>query len=143
MPQAERTVTIQRSIDDVFAFFTDFDNDRKWRPHLKEVVAPAEVRNGSTVRQVLVGPGGRDIRADFEITAFDRPSLVAFTVIAGPVRPLGRFRFAPAGSGTEVTFSLQAHLGGIKGLFMSKPVQKSMDSQMAALDKAKALLESS
>jgi hypothetical protein len=41
-----------------------------------------------------------------------------------------------------VTFSLNADLTGIKKLFMSKPVQKSMDAEMAGLDKAKALLES-
>ena len=40
-----------------------------------------------------------------------------------------------------MTFSLNADLTGIRKL-MSKPVQKSMDAEMASLDKAKALLES-
>ena len=36
MPHAERTITINRSPDDVFAFFTDPAKDRSWRPHVKE-----------------------------------------------------------------------------------------------------------
>jgi hypothetical protein len=55
---------------------------------------------------------------------------------------LGDYRFTPRGDATEVTFALRAHLNGIKKLLMSKPVQDSMDSEMAALDTAKALIES-
>jgi hypothetical protein len=40
-----------------------------------------------------------------------------------------------------VSFSLSAELSGIKSLLMSNAVQKSMDGQMASLDKAKALIE--
>jgi hypothetical protein len=53
-------------------------------------------------------------------------------------------RFAPtAEGGTEITFTLEADLGGLKRILMGKPVQKSMDGEMANLDKAKALLEAS
>ena len=52
-----------------------------------------------------------------------------------------RVRFAPAGEGTQVSFSLSAELGGIKKLIMSKSVQQAMDGEMASLDKAKALIE--
>jgi hypothetical protein len=62
-------------------------------------------------------------------------------VIAGPARPVGEFRFAPVEGGTEVSFSLNAELTGIKRLLMSDPVQKAMDGEMASLDKAKALIE--
>lgn len=41
-----------------------------------------------------------------------------------------------------MTFTLDAELTGVKKLLMAKPVQKSMDAEMANLDKAKALLES-
>ncbi|MGH3287210.1 MAG: DUF222 domain-containing protein, partial [Streptosporangiaceae bacterium] len=45
------------------------------------------------------------------------------------------------GTRTAVTFTLDAELTGVKKLLV-KPVQKSMDAEMANLDKAKALLES-
>ena len=41
-----------------------------------------------------------------------------------------------------MTFTLDAELTGVKKFLMAKPVQKSMDAEMANLDKAKARLES-
>jgi uncharacterized protein YndB with AHSA1/START domain len=143
MPSAERTVAIDRPADQVFAFFADPANDQAWRPHVKEIAAQGPAGVGATIHQVIDGPGGRGIAADIEITAYDRPTRYAFKVIAGPARPIGEFRFAPSGSGTTVTFSLRAELGFLKGLLMSRPVQNSMDGEMAALDRAKALIEAS
>ena len=41
-----------------------------------------------------------------------------------------------------VSFSIAAELGLITKLFLAKQVQNSMDLDVAALDKAKALIES-
>jgi uncharacterized protein YndB with AHSA1/START domain len=141
MPSAERTIVIDRPPDQVFAFFTDPANDRAWRPHVKEIAARGPAGVGSTIHQVVEGPGGRGIAADIEVTEFDPPSRYAFRVTAGPARPIGEFRFAPSGAGTSVMFSLRADLGFLKGLVLSRPVQSSMDGEMAALDQAKALIE--
>ena len=141
MPAAKRTIVIDRGVDAVFAFFTDPSNDLKWRPHVKEIAGPGPLGVGSRVHQVVAGPGGRGIPADMEVTAFERPSHYAFRVVAGPARPVGEFRFSSTGEGTEVTFSLAAELSGVRKLLMSKPVQTSMDGEMAALDSAKRLLE--
>jgi uncharacterized protein YndB with AHSA1/START domain len=141
MPSAQRSILIARPPEQVFAFFTDPSNDQRWRPHVKEVAAEGVLRVGATVHQVVTGPGGSGIPADLEVTAYEPPSRYAFKVIAGPARPVGEFRFSPAEGGTEVSFSLNAELTGIKKLFMSSAVQKSIDGQMASLDKAKALIE--
>jgi uncharacterized protein YndB with AHSA1/START domain len=141
MPAATRTIVINRPIEDVFAFFTNPDNDAKWRPHVTEISATGPVSVGARIHQVVAGPGGRGIPADLEVTGYEPPSHYAFRVVAGPARPAGEFRLTPTGAGTEVTFSLGAELGGLKGLFMAKPVQRSMDGEMTALDTAKALLE--
>lgn len=143
MPSAERTIVIDRPPNQVFAFFADPANDRTWRPHVKEIAAEGPPGVGSRIRQVVEGPGGRGIAADIEVTAYEPAARYAFSVVAGPARPKGDFRFAPAGAGTQVRFSLNAELSGLKKLFMSGPVQRSMDGEMAALDKAKALLEAS
>ena len=141
MPRAQRTIVIDRPADQVFAFFTNPRNDPTWRPHLKEIAAQGPAGRGSTIHQVVEGPGGRGIPADIQVTVFEPPSRYAFKVTTGPVHPVGEFQFAPAGNGTEVIFSLHADLGGIKKLLMSRPMQNSMDGEMAALDKVKALLE--
>jgi uncharacterized protein YndB with AHSA1/START domain len=142
MPAATRTIVIERDIEAVFAFFTNPDNDPKWRAHVKEIAAAGAPAVGARIHQVVAGPGGRGIPADIEVTGYEAPSRYAFRVVAGPARPVGEMRFAPAGPGTEVTFSLEAQLGGVKKLLMSRPIQTSMDGEMAALDRAKALLES-
>ncbi len=141
MPSATRTIRIGRAPDQVFTFFTDPANDPSWRPHVKEISAEGPGRVGGKIHQVVEGPGGRGIAADIEVTAYEPSTRYAFKVVAGPARPVGEFRFSPSGDGTEVTFSLSAELGGLKGLFMSRPVQSSMDGEMAALDTAKAKLE--
>src|SRR4051794_30397413 len=141
MPSAERTIAINRPPEEVFRFFTTPANDPSWRPHVKEISASGPVAAGSAIHQVIDGPGGRGIPADIQVTAYEPPSRYAFQVVAGPARPHGEFRFAPAGDGTQVTFSLAAELGGLKKLFMSSPVQKSMDGEMRSLDTAKARLE--
>jgi uncharacterized protein YndB with AHSA1/START domain len=142
MPNARRTIVIDRAPDRVFAFFADPANDKAWRPHVKEIAAEGPARAGSRIHQVVEGPGGRGIAADIEVTAYEPPTRYAFQVVAGPARPKGEFRFVPSGDGTEVTFSLAAELGGIKKWLLSGPVQSSMNGEMAALDTAKARLES-
>jgi hypothetical protein len=44
---------------------------------------------------------------------------------------------------TAVSLSLSADLTGMKKVLMSRTVQRSMDSEVQALDRAKALLEGS
>ena len=141
MLQAHRTIIIERPPEQVFAFLTDPANDRRWRRHVKEINATGPLRPGTVVHQVVAGPGGRGIPADFEITAYEPPSRFAFTVTAGPVRPVGEFLFRPVAAGTEVSFSLRAELSGLKKLLMSRPVRTSMEGEIAALDTAKSLIE--
>jgi uncharacterized membrane protein len=142
MPSASRTILVNRPADEVFAFFSTPANDPKWRAHVKEIEAVGAPAVGAKVHQVIAGPGGRGIAADIEITAYEPSTRYAFKVTAGPARPVGEFRFAPHGEGTDVTFSLDAELGGVKKLLMSGSVQKSMDGEMASLDTAKRLIES-
>ena len=80
--------------------------------------------------------------SDFEVTAYEPDTHLAFRVTAGPVRPVGDYTFRPVAYGTEVTLSLSAELSGVKKLLMSRPVQKAMDSEVAGLDRAKRILES-
>ena len=143
MPSAERTITIDRPPDLVYAFFTDHANDPRWRPNVVEIEPVSGAPVGTRIHQVIKGPGGRGLAADIEIVANERSARYTFQVVAGPIRPRGDFRFSPAGSGTEVSLSLATELSGLQKLLMSGAVQRSMDGEMAALDTAKAVIESS
>jgi uncharacterized membrane protein len=142
MPSAQRSIVINRPLGEVFEFFTTPTNESRWRTHLKEVSTSGPVGVGSRVHQVVKGPGGRGIPADIEVTAYQPSERYAFRVVAGPVRPTGEYRFAGVGETTTVSLSLDAQMSGLKKLLMSRAVQKSMDGEMQALNRAKTILES-
>jgi uncharacterized protein YndB with AHSA1/START domain len=142
VPHAEHSVRINRPPDTVFAFFADSENDPQWRPLVREISRNGPIGPGVTYRQRIAGPGGRSVPADFEITSYEPHTHLAFRVTTGPVRPSGDYSFRPVAGGTEVTLALSAQLSGVKKLLLSRPMQKAMDSEVAGLDRAKQVLES-
>jgi uncharacterized protein YndB with AHSA1/START domain len=141
MPMAEHEVTIARPPEEVFAFLADGTNDPQWRPAVADVAHESGSGAGARYRQGMKGPMGRRIPADFEITEHEPPRALAFRVTAGPVRPRGRYELTPAGAGTAVRFRLECELSGPKKVFMSRPVQKSMDGEVRNLERLKQVLE--
>ena len=142
MPSAQRSVRIARPVDDVFAFFSDPANELSWRGDaVKEFTPTGPVAVGTRIMQVVAGPMGRSVDADIEITDLQPGVRYAFKGVAGPLRPVGEYTFRPVEEGTEVTFRMNAPLSGIKKLVMGPAVQKAMLGEMAALDRAKSLLE--
>jgi uncharacterized protein YndB with AHSA1/START domain len=142
VPSAERTSVIDRPVADVFAFIADGENARQWRPGVLEVSRKSGEGQGAAYRQVVKGPGGRRIDADYEVTEYQPPSHLAFRAIAGPVRPVGSYDIRARDGSSELTFRLSAEVSGWKKLVMSGAVQKTMDGEMAALDRLKQVLES-
>ena len=142
MPSAQRSITINRPIADVFAFIADGENGPRWRSDKVEVTHESGEGVGAIFRQTVPGPMGRRMKADYEVTAYEPPKRTEFKAIAGPVRPTGSYVLATTGEGkTKLTFSLDANLGLLKRLVMGRSVQKSMDTEMLALDKLKKVLE--
>ena len=141
MPSAERTVTINRPVDEVFRFVADGTRAPHWRSGVLDVAHVSGEGVGARYSQGVKGPGGRRIPADYEITAFEPDRKIGFRATAGPVRPEGSFTFEGMGTGTILTFALSAELSGWKRLLMSGAVQSTMQAEMAALDTLKDLLE--
>ena len=142
MARASRSVRIARPPIEVFGFFTDPANETRWRgDQVKEFTPQGPVAVGTRIRQVVAGPMGRGIDADIEITALEPDRRYAFRGVAGPLRPVGEYTFRPVEEGTEVTFVLDAPLSGLKKVVMGPAVRKSLDGEMAALDRAKEILE--
>jgi uncharacterized protein YndB with AHSA1/START domain len=142
MPKAENTVTIDRPIEQVFAYLSDGHNDRHWRPAVVEIERTSPtLGEGTTYRQVVKGPGGRRVPADYRITRYSPPRELAFQVTAGPARPTGRFQLAEAGPDrTTVTFSLDVQPAGLLRL-MSPMIAKTMRAEVGQLDLLKAQVE--
>lgn len=141
MPAADNTVVINRPRPEVFAFVADHENDPRWRSGVVDIKRASGEGQGAIYTQGVKGPMGRRIDADFEVTAYQPDTLLAFRTLAGPVRPEGSYRFEDANGGTRVTFSLNANLSGMQRL-TSPMVSKSMRNEVAALDDLKRVLES-
>jgi uncharacterized protein YndB with AHSA1/START domain len=142
MPSATRSIIINRPPADVFAFVTDGANGPRWRRGVLDVAHVSGKGEGEVWRQGVKGPAGRRVAADYQVTAWDPPRRMAFKAIAGPVRPTGSYELEATGDGaTKLTFSLREDLGGWKKVVLGGSVQKTMDGEMAALDKLKMVLE--
>ena len=141
MPSAQHSVTINRPVDEVFAFVADGENARRWRPGVLDVARQSGEGLGAIYRQGVKGPGGRRIAADYEVTAFEPDRRIAFHAIAGPVRPAGEYRFSSDGQATTVSLALEATLTGWKRLVMSRGVQSTMEAEVGNLETLKSILE--
>jgi len=141
MSMATHEVTIGRSPHDVFAFLADGENDPAWRPEVADVKRESGDGAGAVFRQGVRGPMGRRVDADYRLTEYEPDSVLAFEVIAGPVRPHGRYELTPDGDGTRVRFTLECELSGPKKLMMGRSVEKSMRGEVGNLDRLKDVLE--
>jgi uncharacterized protein YndB with AHSA1/START domain len=142
MPQAQHTVTIKLPVEAVFAFVADGERCPQWRPgvlDIKRVSGDGGV--GTRYEQGVSGPMGRRIAADYEITTSEPNRLLEFRTVTGPARPHGRYDFESVEGGTRLSFALDATLTGISRLLMGSMVQKTMESEVATLDRLKEVLE--
>lgn len=140
MPHATRTVVIAKPRAEVFAFLADGENDPGWRTGVISIRRDGPLGVGARYQQQTAGPFGRPIAADIEVTEYVPDTRVAFRAIAGPIRPVGAYDFS-GDNPTTITFTLDVALTGIKKALMASMVQKTMDRETAALDRAKTLLE--
>ena len=142
MPEASHSVTIARPVDAVFAYVADGENAQRWRTGVLDIKRESGEGVGTRYAQGVQGPMNRRIAADYEITVLEPDRRIEFQTVAGPVRPHGRYDFEPVEGGTRVSFSLDARLGGLRGLVMGSAVQKTMNAEVRALDALKRVLES-
>lgn len=143
MASVQRTIVINRPVDEVFAYFANVANDPQWRGEtVKEIAVSGAMRQGAHIHQKLAaGPLGFAVRADMDVVVYDPPRALAFQVTTGPLRPRVEFSFAGTTTGTEVAFSIDAPLTGFKKAVMGKMAEKDMAAEADALDNAKRLLE--
>jgi len=142
MPEAQHSVTINRPPAAVFTYLADGEKCGEWRSgvlDIKRVSGDGSV--GTTYQQGVKGPMGRRIAADYMVTAYEPNHRLEFQTITGPARPHGRYDIQEADGGTRLTFALDAKVGGLAGLFMGGMVQKTMDSEVKAIEHLKAILE--
>jgi hypothetical protein len=108
MAHAEYEVFINRPRSEVFDFVADGLNNLRWRPGIAELnlISGKPDAPGATYRQLLIGPFGRRINADYRLTKVERNQEINFELIAGSIQPKGAFYFEVIGAGTVLRFEL-------------------------------------
>ena len=138
MDQTVKTITIQRSPEEIFAFWRELENLPRVMPDLRSVRRTGERRSHWVAR----GPGGKRIEWEAEITE-ERPNeLISWRSLPGAdVDNSGTvsFRRAPGDRGTIVRVEMRYRLPGgslgaaISRLFVQAPGQKRPGDERPAL----------
>src|SRR5690606_38922101 len=139
---AQRTITINRPIDEVYRFWRNFENLPRFMRHL-ESVTQADSRRS---RWVAKGPMGLQVEWDAEIVEDRENELIRWASLEGSqVATSGgvEFRQGPVGRGTEVRVDLRYDPpAGMLGAAVAKVFGADPDQTMNEdLDKFKALME--
>lgn len=142
MPNAEHSVTINRPPEVVFAYVADGEKCPEWRTGVLDITrVSGDGSVGTVYKQGVSGPMGRRVAASYLVTAYDPPTRYEFETTEGPVLPHGSYSMEAADGGTRLTFRLTAVMGGIGGLLLGRTVQKTMDSEVRAIERLKQVLE--
>jgi len=142
MTKIERSIVIDRPVDDVWDFVHDVANDRLWQTTLveSEQLTDGPLGVGTRVCEVRQFLGVR-VELAWEVTELEPKTRSAIKGISGPVPLSGSYRLEPLDAGTRFTVSgeLDAH-----GVFkLAEPVFARMTSREleANLGHLKDLLE--
>ena len=138
--RAERLITVNRPVSEVFAFWRDFANLPRFMTHLERV----EIRDDRRSHWVATAPVGH-AEWDAEITAEEPDRMIAWRAVQADVANSGEVTFTPApgGRGTEVRVRLDYRPpGGSAGVVLARVAGEEPDQQVReALRNLKQVLE--
>jgi uncharacterized protein YndB with AHSA1/START domain len=142
MATFQNTLTIQRPVEDVFAFLADFENLPSWNHAIVETekTSPGPVGVGTTYRQLRSLP--RRSEESLEVTAFEPTSRLEVDGDIGPFTATISYLLAPTGDGTRLvnTVDLEPASGGLR-LLAPLAASRVKTAVAANLDTLKQLLE--
>jgi uncharacterized membrane protein len=131
--QVRKTIIINRSPEELYQFWHDFENLPRFMTDLESVV----VRDGKHSHWVAKAPAGTSVEWDAEITADEPNRLISWRSLEGAdVDNSGTVRFEPAtgGRGTVVIVEIEYNPpGGVVGatvakLFGKEPGQQAQEA---------------
>ncbi len=142
MKKLESSITINRPVEAVWAYISDFDNLPLWHTGTVEtrLISEPPVRQGTTY--VWVGQTlGKRMEVNSEVTEFEPHRAWAYKSISGPIASTARYSLEPADNGTRMTISVEGEVGGFFKL--AEPVMAAMLRRQfeGALANVKDILE--
>ena len=140
MTKIQRSIVIDRPIEDVFAFTHEPANDALWQTTLVESRADGPVQVGTTIRETRRFLGRR-VEMSRKVTAFVPPRASAFETVSGPVPMAGEYTLEAENGATRLTATGELDAQGFFKL--AEPVIARMATREleASLAHLKDLLE--
>jgi uncharacterized protein YndB with AHSA1/START domain len=141
MTKIERSVVIDRPLEQVFAFTHEPANDALWQTTLVEAAADGPLRVGTEVRETRRFLGKR-VELTRKVTEVEAPRRSAFETVSGPVPMRGVYTLEPVNGSTRLTATGELDASGLYKL--AEPVIGRMAAREleASLANLKDLLES-
>ncbi len=141
MIHAEHSITINKSVAEVFAYTNDPEKTTTWQGGVTSVKYPEGTPGVGTQYIEIRKFMGRDMETAVEITALEPNKKYAAKALSGPVPFEVTVNFESVGEGTMMTTIVEAEPGGFFKLaegMVSKQLQKSLQEDSERL---KAILE--
>lgn len=130
--ELERKVTIQRPVEEVFAYMSNAENDQHWRTNVKWIEREGGGERsdvGTVYRQKIKGPLG-GFRADLRYTEYEKNRRLSFETIKGVVSPTASIDFEPVDDSTStVHFRWRWEpkgFGKVLAPLLRKPIEGNM-----------------
>ena len=142
MAFAEYEVYVRRDALIVYSFLLDVLNIPSWQPNIRSISLNSGVAGqpGARYQVTVVGPRGRPVAGDFEITEARPGAEIQFQVVAGPSLPHGGVYLSTEGGGTRVRFALEIPLKGLRS-FTRPAVERRLQEAVAHLERLPEVLE--
>jgi uncharacterized protein YndB with AHSA1/START domain len=142
MINAEKSIVINRSVEDVFAYVGDQRNTPRWQAGLVEVKRLTDGPAGIGTKHTFVRSFmGRKMEASNVYIAYEPGRRITFKTTSGPVPLEASYFFEPAAGGTKLTSRIAMDAKGWVSLaepLIARSLRREMDAAFVAL---KDLLE--
>jgi uncharacterized membrane protein len=139
--EVQKAINVNAPIDDVFAFFTNYENFPRFMSHVREV----RDTGGDTSHWTVDGPAGVPVEWDAVLTDLVPNEVIGWTSVPGSVvHSAGVIRFAQNADGTthvdlKMTYTPPAGaIGHAAAKLLGADPKKQMDDDLA---RAKTFLE--
>jgi carbon monoxide dehydrogenase subunit G len=144
MDTIAQSVTVNRPVEEVWKFISDFANTTKWSRGVLEArqTSDGPLGIGSTL-QTVVNAFGRRRTVSYLVTEYEPNKVFAFKATSGALTSQARYSVEPAGAGTRLTASGELDAAGLYKLLapiLLRTVKRHSEDDLANV---KRILEAS
>ena len=124
----ERTFTVSRPIDDVFAFLSNFENTEKWDPGTKRTKRTSGDGGLGTTYANTSKFMGREVELSYETIGYDTPTFFSCRGRNKTATATDTMTFTRDGDRTQIHYRADFEFHGLVKLFAPLVVKPKLDS---------------